>query len=79
MGGFETEMFSTPTILISCRNTVLFFAYIEIRNFPKGTAFANTLYFRQTVAKACVSGCFFNSIRNIRTEILALVLNKNCA
>ena len=34
---FETKMFSTDTMFISCRNTVLFFAYIKITNFREAT------------------------------------------
>ena len=37
-------MFSTNTILISCRNTVLFFAYIKIQNFREATTCRQKTY-----------------------------------
>jgi len=43
-GGFETEMFSTYTILISCRNIASFFAYIKIRNFREAATCRQKTY-----------------------------------
>lgn len=37
-------MFSTTTILISCRNTVLFFAYIKITNFREAATCRQKTY-----------------------------------
>ncbi len=37
-------MFSTPTILISCRNIVLFFAYIKITNFREAATCRQKTY-----------------------------------
>ena len=37
-------IFSTYTIFISCRNTVLFFAYINIMTFPIGTTCRQKTY-----------------------------------
>ena len=41
---FWNTMFSTPTILISCRNIVLFFAYIKITNFREATTCRQKTY-----------------------------------
>ena len=70
-------MFSTDTILISCRNTVLFFAYIKIRNFREATNCRQKTY---TSARIFFRYCylmpaFYSEKSTNRTKCLLLSTN----
>ena len=70
-------MFSTDTILISCRNTVLFFAYIKIRNFREATTCRQKTY---TSARIFFRYCYlmpatFFEKRTNRIQCLLLSTN----
>ena len=70
-------MFSTHTILISCRNIVLFFAYIKIINFREAATCRQKTYTNISIFFRCcylMPATFFEKRTN-RTQCLLLSTN----
>ena len=70
-------MFSTHTMFISCRNTVLFFAYIKILNFREAAICRQKTYTSARIFFRCcylMPATFFDKRTN-RTQCLLLSTN----
>ena len=70
-------MFSTTTILISCRNIVLFFAYIKITNFREAATCRQKTYTSARIFFRCcyLMPAFYSEKNTNRTQCLLLCTN----